>query len=168
MSLMEMSQLLGNLGEFVGALAVVATLFYLAVQVRLGRQATEANSQSLEETRKLALAQAYQVRAEMLTNQLIHLRDSPYVEQLDPSLDVTTVEQPEARRRLAIHFRLFMNIADNIHYQYERGFIDEDYYRRQFHSMVRLSGPKWRHLGIEEPRDSFQAEVDRILREDLT
>ncbi|MEJ2089416.1 MAG: hypothetical protein P8Y69_13285 [Gammaproteobacteria bacterium] len=55
---MEMSQLLGNLGEFVGALAVVATLFYLAVQVRLSRQATEANSQSLEETRKLALARA--------------------------------------------------------------------------------------------------------------
>jgi hypothetical protein len=28
------AQLLGNYGEFVGAVAVVATLFYLAVQVR--------------------------------------------------------------------------------------------------------------------------------------
>ena len=34
MTLMETAQLLGNFGEFVGAIAVVATLMYLAVQVR--------------------------------------------------------------------------------------------------------------------------------------
>lgn len=34
MSLIEMAQLLGNLGEFVGAIAVVVTLAYLAVQIR--------------------------------------------------------------------------------------------------------------------------------------
>jgi hypothetical protein len=33
-SLIEISQLLGNLGEFVGAIAVVVTLGYLAVQIR--------------------------------------------------------------------------------------------------------------------------------------
>jgi hypothetical protein len=33
MTLMETAQLLGNFGEFVGAFAVVATLFYLARQV---------------------------------------------------------------------------------------------------------------------------------------
>ena len=34
MDLMSISQLLGNFGEFVGAIAVVVTLAYLAVQVR--------------------------------------------------------------------------------------------------------------------------------------
>ena len=34
MTLMETSQLLGNMGEFVGAIAVVATLLYLAIQLR--------------------------------------------------------------------------------------------------------------------------------------
>jgi hypothetical protein len=34
MDLHSTAQLLGNLGEFVGAIAVVATLFYLAIQVR--------------------------------------------------------------------------------------------------------------------------------------
>ena len=34
MDLMEIFQLLGNLGEFLGAFAVFATLLYLAVQVR--------------------------------------------------------------------------------------------------------------------------------------
>jgi hypothetical protein len=34
MTLMEISQVLGNVGEFVGAIAVVAALLYLAIQVR--------------------------------------------------------------------------------------------------------------------------------------
>ena len=34
MSLMDTAQLLGNIGEFVGAIAIVATLVYLAMQVR--------------------------------------------------------------------------------------------------------------------------------------
>jgi hypothetical protein len=34
MSTLEFSQLLGNYGEFVGAIAIVGTLVYLAVQVR--------------------------------------------------------------------------------------------------------------------------------------
>ena len=34
MSIFELSEILGNLGEFVGAIAVVATLIYLANQVR--------------------------------------------------------------------------------------------------------------------------------------
>ena len=34
MNLMDTAQLLGNLGEFVGAFAVVVTLAFLAVQIR--------------------------------------------------------------------------------------------------------------------------------------
>ncbi len=41
------AQLLGNYGEFVGAVAVVITLVYLAVQVRHSRQATEVNTTAL-------------------------------------------------------------------------------------------------------------------------
>lgn len=48
MDLMSTAQLLGNFGEFVGAIAVVITLAYLAIQVRLGRAATEANTKQLE------------------------------------------------------------------------------------------------------------------------
>jgi hypothetical protein len=39
MDLMSKAQLLGNLGEFVGAIAVVVTLGYLAVQVRQNTKA---------------------------------------------------------------------------------------------------------------------------------
>lgn len=47
MDLMSTAQLLGNVGEFVGAIAVVITLIYLAIQVRDGKEATEANTRSI-------------------------------------------------------------------------------------------------------------------------
>jgi hypothetical protein len=52
MTLMEISQVLGNVGEFVGAIAVVATLLYLAVQVRdAGRSSKFAAVQANRATR---------------------------------------------------------------------------------------------------------------------
>ena len=47
---------LGALGEFVGAIAVVVTLIYLAIQIR-------QNTRTMDEGRRLALAQTYQMRA---------------------------------------------------------------------------------------------------------
>ncbi len=47
---METIQMLGSLGEFVGAIAVVATLVYLAIQVRHSKEAMEANTKSLDES----------------------------------------------------------------------------------------------------------------------
>jgi hypothetical protein len=46
MNLMDVAQLLGNFGEFFGAMAVVATLIYLAVQVRHSKEAVEAQTQA--------------------------------------------------------------------------------------------------------------------------
>lgn len=42
MSYQEAAQLLGNVGEFVGAIGVVATLAYLAVQIRQSTRSTRA------------------------------------------------------------------------------------------------------------------------------
>ncbi len=44
MDLMDTAQLLGNFGEFVAAIGVVATLAYLAVQIRQNTRATHAAS----------------------------------------------------------------------------------------------------------------------------
>lgn len=58
MELFAMAQLLGDIGEFVAAIAVVATLFYVAVQVRHSKDATNANTRSLEQSRQFALNEA--------------------------------------------------------------------------------------------------------------
>ncbi len=52
------AQMLGNYGEFVGAVAVVATLGYLAVQVRQSKHALDANTLALDETRNPTRAEA--------------------------------------------------------------------------------------------------------------
>ncbi len=54
---METIQMLGSLGEFVGAFAVVATLIYLALEIR-------QKTHSLDDGSKLEMTQAYQARAE--------------------------------------------------------------------------------------------------------
>ena len=46
MTLMDTAQLLGNFGEFFGAIAVVATLTYLAVQVRHSAEASRLDGQA--------------------------------------------------------------------------------------------------------------------------
>ena len=60
MDLMSVSQLLGNVGEFVGAIAVVITLALLVLQVRqsnvLGRRGEQNASQSQISGFRLALA----------------------------------------------------------------------------------------------------------------
>ena len=58
MDLMSTAQLLGNFGEFVGAIAVVVTLAYLAVQVRQSRETLGANTRALEEAQKQARVNA--------------------------------------------------------------------------------------------------------------
>ena len=47
MDLMSASQLLGNFGEFVGAIAVVATLVYLALQIRQNTRAMDDNREAV-------------------------------------------------------------------------------------------------------------------------
>ena len=51
------AQLLGNYGEFFGAIAVVMTLFYLALQIRQNSRATQmSNSHKLNEATRAFLA----------------------------------------------------------------------------------------------------------------
>lgn len=54
----ESIHLLGSLGEFVGAIAVVVTLVYLAIQVRHGSVLLEANNEAMDESARLARAAA--------------------------------------------------------------------------------------------------------------
>ena len=86
MPFVELSQVLGNLGEFIGSLAVVATLIYLAVQVRYSRDL-------LEENRRIALGQASQ------TNAGYRLEMQRYIAQPHIVEIREKVEQDDARYR---------------------------------------------------------------------
>jgi hypothetical protein len=77
MSFIEITAVLGNLGEFVGAIGVVVTLFYVGIQVKHSKEATEANTRSLDEGRKIALVAAYHARAVEASASFRMQADSP-------------------------------------------------------------------------------------------
>ena len=60
MSTLEFSQLLGNYGEFIGAIAIVITLVYLAIQVR---QNTRMMRASIRQARSDSAVHLYSVGA---------------------------------------------------------------------------------------------------------
>ena len=89
MDLMEIIQLLGNLGEFLGAFAVLATLLYLAIQVRDASRAA-----------KFAAVQAN--RAQRIAG-FIGLRDSPYLPPIMVKIQAGEELNAEEKLRLVSH-----------------------------------------------------------------
>ncbi len=165
MSIME----LGALGEFVGAIAVVVTLAYLAVQIR-------QNTRAMEESRRLALAQTYQVRADSLQDMLVGAANSEHIGPIITKLtsagypeDVRSLDQlsPDERGRFRQWQIAQQTHWDNMFYQYQQGFLDEEYYRDSFRERVRRLAPVWQALGVTGGRRSFDEEIERILAQDV-
>jgi hypothetical protein len=163
MTIME----LGALGEFIGAIAVVATLVYLAIQIR-------QNTHTMEEGKRLALAQTYQMRADALQQMLVQASESEYIgpiitklTQADypenvASLDVLTSEERGRFRQWQIAQQTHW---DNMYYQYQQGDLDDEYYNDSFRERVGRLAPIWQALGVTGSRRSFNEEIARILRE---
>jgi hypothetical protein len=51
-------------------------------------------------------------------------------------------------------------------FQYQQGFIDEEYYRDSFRERVRRLAPTWKALNVAGARGTFNDEIDDILAED--
>jgi hypothetical protein len=155
----------GSIGEVISAIAVVITLIYLAVQIR-------QNTHAMEENKRLALAQTYQIRADALQDMLVHAADSRYIGPLITRLtqlgypeDVRALETltPEERGRFRQWQIAQQTHWDNMFFQYQQGYLDEEYYRDSVCVRVARLAPTWRALGIGGGRASFNAEIDRLL-----
>ena len=164
MTIME----LGALGEFLGSIAVLATLVYLSVQIR-------QNTRSMGESKKLALAQTYQMRSDALQMMLVQAADSEHIGPIISKLtgagypeDIGALEQLSKVERQ--RFRLWQIAQethwDNMFFQYQQGFIDEEYYRDSFRERVRRLAPTWKALKVAGARGTFNDEIDDILAED--
>ena len=156
---------LGALGEFLGAIGVIATLAYLAIQIR-------QNTRSLNASQRLALAQTYQMRADALQNMLVQAAESERIGPIISKLtsvgypeDVTSLDQLSVAERGS--FRQWQIAQqthwDNMFYQYQQGFLDDEYYRDSFRERVRRLAPIWQALGVTGSRRSFSEEIQRIL-----
>lgn len=154
----------GAIGELLGAFAVVVTLIYLAKQIRL-------HNRAMDESRKLALAQTYQMRSDALQEMLVDAAESHYIgpiivkltqhgypEDL-ASLDILT---PEERGRFRLWQIAQQTHWDNMYYQYQQGFLEREYYEGQLQVRVQRLAPIWRALGIVDARASFLEEMERL------
>ena len=154
---------LGALGEFLGAIGVIATLAYLAIQIR-------QNTRSLNAAQRLALAQTYQMRSDGLQNMLVHAASSSiggiiykateagYPEDL-AALDTLTGEEWSRFRQWHIAQQAHW---DNMHFQYQQGFLDEEYYQNEFVKRVQRLWPAWQAMRLTNGLGSFIDELRRI------
>jgi hypothetical protein len=157
----------GAIGEVVGALAVVVTLIYLAKQIRM-------NTHAMDESRKLALAQTYQMRSDALQAMLVQAAESEHIGPI--IIKLTGLGYPEDVKALDAlsdeergRFRMWQIAQqthwDNMHYQYQQGYLDREYYDDAFKDRVVRLAPTWKVLGLTSGRRSFFAEVERLARE---
>ena len=176
MSLMEMSQFLGNIGEFVGAIAVVLTLFYLASQVRHSREATEANTRSLDEIRNLAMARAYHDFNESSIAYFTALSNSDYMPEIQSKATSATgawdekkIAQLSAAERTRLHgiAMVLVLTIDDLHYQCEQGYFDKDRAEGFMQVMVVQAQHLWKGVGIDPEAVSNRPSFIRYVRSTL-
>jgi hypothetical protein len=118
---------LGAIGEFVGSIAVLATLIYLATQIR-------QNTRSMEDNKKFAMAQAYQARAD-LSVQVGALWDTDVMSKAAPSgpvrgasVDPVRVDKLSEDEKIRLMPGLYASSVqlDNTCYQADLGLLPDE------------------------------------------
>ena len=114
------AQLLGNYGEFVGAIAVVATLAYLAVQVRHSREATETNTKSLRSTARIESGRYW-------SDEVIRMALSPDMASIVAhGMTDASVLDDNDRERLIAWYTQHCIAKDSFYHQHRDGLLPDD------------------------------------------
>jgi hypothetical protein len=145
---------LGNLGDFVGGIAVVVTLIYVALQIRSNTRATRAAT-------FLGLTNAWQ-------DVLLASADADFVElQIKASADPSAVTESEYFR-LYLRSRVLFRRFENDFFQYRSGTFDPggwEGYRNSLAADV-LASPSLRALW-EQQRSMFAPEFAAYVDEQI-
>ena len=142
---------LGALGEFVAAFAVLITLIYLAIQVRLARGA-------VDESRRAMVAQTAQTRMYRLAERREKEAESEHIARIMMQLeeagfpeDPTAVGQLDAldQRRIRSWFVAYRALLQNSAHQIAIGYETEDLQEFFLQHVVRQFKGPMKALGIE-------------------
>jgi hypothetical protein len=117
------------------------------------------------------LAQTYQVRSDALQAMLVQAADSEFIGPI--IIKLTELGYPEDVNAISAlteaergRFRMWQIAQqthwDNMHYQYQQGYLDHEYYEDAFKDRVVRLAPTWQALGLTSGRRSFFAEIDRL------
>ena len=143
-----------EIAELIGIAAIVASLIAVLVELR--------------QTQAAITAATYQARA---FDGMTSAREQYNGEYIAPLLAQINSENPrplddlsdEEQFRLRRFYLSQMIDIDNKYYQYQMGFLDEEYFEHVTKPQVPGLARTWRSLGLTEPRPSFRSFVDEQL-----
>ena len=145
---------LGNIGEFVAAVAVVISLIYLAVQIRQNTATVRAS------THQSIVREGRELHSLVVPNDTVaHIVFAGLQDWSDLS--------PEEQFRLHLTTRSFFAFYEDTYLQMRRNVLDPDTWRSRRTMLVELldqpGARRWwkRHCG--EYPTAFQEEVQRVL-----
>ena len=103
------------------------------------------------------------VESEKWTAIRMKLADNGYPQD-ETSIDALT---PEELLRYGDYIAARHSDLDNLHYHYQQGYLDEEYYQYKVVCAIRRNEPYWKKLGVfrTNVRPSFTAEIERIMQE---
>ena len=154
---MDLTQL-ANLGEFIGGVAVLVTLVYLAAQVRSSNRTirAEAQSGSIESFAASNMELLRNGPAQEMLLKIVH--GAPYEE-------LTEREQIQA----LLYFRTIIQRFEAGYHKWREGLFDAEYWSRARRGMGEfLSPPALRHLlalDSDQYTPSFHREMTSALEE---
>lgn len=137
---------IGAIGEIIGAIAVVATLGYLATQIRQSRKATLADVyQGRAHTRG---ANTLQIALNSPSFHKVLFKFEKDLETKSPQQAVAELTDEEAFLLRMYHNDIMVRM-DNIYFQYRQGFLSEDYLQTAKRGIRRFV-PIWKALEIDK------------------
>lgn len=153
MSFMDTAQLLGNLGDFIGAIVIVATLIYLALQVR-------QNTNALDAQTRQSLLSAGQTG-------LLAMMENPDIMLAGMKTEPLTAQE---HIRLGFWLAATMRAREFAWLQYQKGVIDEVQWHTETLATQNLllapaSRAWWESVGRRIFSAEFARFVDDLIRE---
>ena len=129
----------------------------------------------MEQKNALTSAQIHQTRADAWGDLKLELADSEYLlaswikfQEAGGVGDREALGKLSAidRGRVTQFLMHRYNDYDNIFYQYQQGFVDEEYYEYRIVPSIRALAGSWKDIGVYNiARPSFIEEIDRVTSE---
>jgi hypothetical protein len=131
----------------------------------------------LDQNSDLMRAQIHQARSDQHVAYRMAVADSEYlasarlkVEEAGGFSNPNAMDSltPEEKFRIKEFLIARHQDYDNLFYQYQQGYLDEEYYEYRVAGSIRFFAPWWKKLNIFEAsgrRPSFDAEINRIIVE---
>ena len=114
----------------------------------------------LKQNRDLTRAQIHQDRSDAWVASRFSRADSEYVSPIMAKIYAAGYPEnmkamdgltPVEMSRIHDLFGAFAGDYDNLYFQYQRGYLDEEFYRQRIEPSIRSMAPWFKKLGISEP-----------------